>query len=65
MKAFVSYVVQNGTGHKHLSEVVSIDTPPYTFNADPPVTQVMDWAEKKKNELKKGEELVIVNVFKL
>lgn len=65
MRAFVSYVVQNGTGHQHLSEVVNIDAPPYTFNADPPVTQVMEWADKKKTKLKKDEELVIVNVFKL
>ncbi|TAK37296.1 MAG: hypothetical protein EPO28_12235 [Saprospiraceae bacterium] len=65
MKAFVSYVVQDNAGHKHLSEVVNIDTPPYTFNADPPVTQVMEWAEKKRTELKKGEELVVVNVLKL
>lgn len=48
MKAFVSYVLQKGNGHKHLSEILEIKEPLYTYSSDPAVSQVMDWAEEKK-----------------
>lgn len=64
MKNLISYVIQNEKGHRHLSEILNIESPPYTFNSDPSMPNVLEWADKKKSELKKDEELVIVNVFK-
>lgn len=64
MKAFVSYVIQNDTGHRHLSEVIPIGSPALSYSADPPVHQVFEWAEKKQAELKKGERLIVINFFK-
>lgn len=65
MKAMISYVLQEGTGHNHLSEIVDITEPPFTYSSDPPVSQVMKWAEEKKKHLGEGQELIIVNIFKL
>lgn len=51
MKAFVNYVLQNGSVHRDLSEILDIKEPPYTYSSDPPVSQVIEWAEEKKKEL--------------
>lgn len=65
MKNLISYIIQDEKGHKHFSEILNIDSPPYSFNSDPAMNNIMDWAKKKNSELKKGEELVILNAFKL
>ena len=65
MKTYVSYVIQEESGHKHLSEVITTDQPTYTYSDDPQISNVIDWARKKKTELKAGQELVVLNVFKL
>jgi len=65
MKTFVSYVIQNGTNHVHKSEVITTQSPPYSFSPDPQVPQIMEWAEKKRTVLKKDEELIIVSMYKL
>ena len=65
MKNLISYVIQDEKGHKHFSEILNFKNPPYYFTSNPSMPNVMDWAEKKKNELKKGEDLIIINVFKL
>ena len=65
MKTYISYVVQNENGHKHLSEVLETKSPPYSYSADPQVQDVMQWADKKRKELKKEESLVITSMFKL
>ncbi len=65
MKNLISYVIQDEKGHKHFSEILNIESPPYSFNSDPSMHNVMEWAKKKQSELKKDEELVIVNAFKL
>ncbi len=65
MKTYVSYVIQDDTGHKHGSEIVTSQNPPYSYSSDPQVSDVMEWADKKKKELKKEENLVIVNMYKI
>lgn len=65
MKNLISYVIQDEKGHMHFSEILNIDSPPYSFNSAHSINNIMDWAKKKKSELKKGEELVILNAFKL
>lgn len=65
MKTYVSYVIQNETGHKYESEIVTSQNPPYSYSSDPQVSDVMEWADKKKKELKKEENLVIVNMYKV
>ena len=65
MKAFVSYVLQDRNGHEHLSEVLDFKEPPYTFSNDPPVSQVMEWANVKRKQLAKGTQLIVINIFKV
>ena len=65
MKTFVSYVIQDGKGHKHESTVVTTQSPPYSYSSDPQVSDVMEWAEEKKKELKNEEELIVVSMYKL
>lgn len=65
MRTYVSYVIQDHQGHKHASEIVTTQDPPYSYSADPQVPAVMEWAEKKRNELKKEEELIVVSMYKL
>jgi hypothetical protein len=65
MKTYVSYVIQNENEHKHESAIVTTQSPPYSYSSDPQVSDVMAWADKKKKELKKEENLVIVNMYKL
>jgi len=65
MKTFVSYVIQDGKGHKHESTVVTTQNPPYSYSADPQVSDVMEWADEKRKALKKEEELIVVSMYKL
>lgn len=65
MKTFVSYVIQNEKGHKHKSEIVTTQNPPYSYSADPQISDVMEWADKKRKGLKKEEELIVVRMYKL
>ena len=65
MKTYVSYVIQNGANHIHKSEIVSTQSPPYTFSPDPQVPEIMEWADKKRKTLEKIEELVIVGMYKV
>jgi len=61
----VSYVIQDDTGHKHESTIVTTQSPPYSFSSDPQVSDVMEWADKKRKALKKEEELIVVSMYKL
>jgi len=65
MKTLVNYVVQDSKEHKHESEILEITSPPYTFSPEPPVCEVMKWAEREQKELHNGQKLVIMSMFKL
>jgi hypothetical protein len=65
MKTYVSYVIQDEKGHKHESEIVISPSPPYSYSPDPQVQDIMQWADKKRKELKKEEQLVITGMFKI
>lgn len=65
MKTFVSYVIQDGKGHKHESTIVTTQNPPYSYSSDPQVSDVMEWVEEKKKELKSEEELIVVSMYKV
>jgi len=65
MKTLVNYVVQDAKGHKHESEILEITSPPHTYSPEPPVCEVMKWAEKKQNELPAGQKLIVMSMFKI
>lgn len=65
MKTYVSYVVQDEKGHKHESEILTTQNPPYSYTADPQVQDVMQWADEKRKKLKKEESLIITGMFKI
>ena len=65
MKTYISYVVQDEKGHKHLSEVLESKSHHYCYSNDTQVDEVMKWADKKRKELRKEESLVITSMFKL
>jgi len=65
MKTMVSYVVQDAENHKHQSEILEITSPPYTFSPEPPISEVMKWAERKQKELSQGQKLVLLSMFKI
>jgi hypothetical protein len=65
MKTYVSYVIQKGTNHVHKSEIVTTQSPSYSFSPDPQVPEIMEWADKKRKNLEKNEELVIVGMYKV
>ena len=39
---------QNEKGHKHKSETITTQNPPYTYSADPFVSEAMNWSEQKQ-----------------
>jgi len=65
MKIIVNYVVQDVKDHWHDSEILNIISPPYSFSPEPPVTEVMKWAERKQTELPDGKKLVVLSMFKI
>lgn len=65
MKIIVNYVVQDIKDHWHDSEILNIISPPYSFSPEPPVTEVMKWAERKQTELPDGKKLVVLSMFKI
>jgi len=65
MKTLVSYVVQDANTHWHQSEIVDIKIPPYSFSAEPPVSEVVKWAEMKQKELTTGQKLILTGMFKI
>lgn len=65
MKTLISYVVQDEKEHKHQSQILDITSPPYVFTSDPPISEVMKWAEKKQTELLPGQKLVVLNMFNI
>jgi hypothetical protein len=65
MKTMVSYVVQDAENHKHQSEILEITSPPYTFSPEPPISEVIKWAERKQKELSQGQKLVVLSMFKI
>lgn len=65
MKTLVNYVVQDDNKHVHQSEILEITSPPYSFSPEPPISEVMKWAEKKQAGLLKGQKLVLISMFKV
>ena len=65
MKTLVNYVVQDEKEHKHESEILDIPSPLYTFSPEPPISEVMKWAERKQKGLSEGQKLVITSMFKI
>jgi hypothetical protein len=65
MKTYISYVIQDETGHKHHAEVVSYPGPPYLLTTEWQGEAVREWMDKKLTEIKTGQELVITGVFNL
>lgn len=65
MKILVNYVVQDVKDHRHESESLNIISPPYSFSPEPPVTEVMKWADRKQAELSDGKKLIVTSMYKI
>ena len=65
MKILINYVVQDSKDHRHDSEIIDIQSPPYTFSPEPPVSEVMKWVEFKQGELSSGKKLIVLSMFKV
>ncbi len=57
VKTLINYVVQDAKEHKHESEILEIKCPPFTFSPEPPVPEVMKWADRKQKEQHVGQKL--------
>ena len=65
MKTIINYVIQDAKNHVHQSEIIEIDSPPFTFSPEPPVSEVLKWAEKKQHLLPIGQKLVVQSMYKI
>lgn len=65
MKVLVNYVVQDAKEHSHHSEILEIDSPPYSYSSDPPVHTVVKWMDEKQNTLPEGQKIVIMSMYKI
>jgi len=66
MKNYVSYVIQDAEAHTHHSEIIDIVSSPYNYTNQPEVSAVMKWAKKKReSELPTGQNLIVLNMFKI
>jgi hypothetical protein len=65
MRTYISYVIQDESGHKHLSEIITSTKQTYAYSDDSHVSDVIDWANKKTSDLKPGQELVVINMFRI
>lgn len=65
MKVLVNYVVQDAKEHSHHSEILEIDSPPYSYSSDPPVHTVIKWVDEKQNTLSGGQKIVIMSIYKI
>ena len=65
MKAYLSYVVQDKSGHKHDSTFIEVTYPPYKYSMDPQAAQVLDWAKSKQTKLKTDQKIIITSMHKV
>ncbi len=65
MKTYVSYIIQTPGGHTHGFEILDIQSPPYTYSSDPPVSEVLKWAEKKQKDLPQNQKIEVVGMYKI
>ena len=65
MKILINYVVQDSNDHRHESEIIDIQSPPYTFSPEPPISEVMKWAQLKQGKLSEGEKLIVLSMYKV
>ncbi len=65
MKILINYFGQDSNDHRHGSEIIEIQSPPYTFSPEPPVSEVMKWVQLKQGELSDGEKLIVLSMFKV
>jgi len=65
MKTLINYMVQDPKEHRHESEILEINSPPYTFSPETTVSEVMKWVEMKQKELLDGQKLIVMSMFKL
>jgi hypothetical protein len=65
MKVYVSYVVQDGRGHKHDSTLIEITCPAFNQSLDLQADQVLDWARSEQTKLKEDQKIIITNMYKV
>lgn len=64
-KTYISFVVQNGEQHIHDFVIAELELPKFNFYSDNTSQEVLRWADKKQEELKPGEKLIILNYFNI
>lgn len=62
-KTYISYVIQKEEHHTHHGEIAELHLPKFNFYMDNTSQEVLEWADKKQNELRNGEKIVIINYF--
>jgi hypothetical protein len=65
MIVYVSYVVQDKSGHKHDSSLIEITCPPYNQSLDLQADQVLDWAKSEQAKLKTEQKIIITSMYKV
>lgn len=65
MKNYVSYVIQDEEEHHHYAEVIDFEFPAYSYSSDPQVSDILKWANQKQSTLKKSQNLVVINMYKV
>lgn len=65
MQTYISYVIQEETGHKHHADIVSYPGPPFILTPEWQYEAVKKWMDKKLSEITDGQELIITGIFNL
>ena len=65
MKVYVSYVIQDKTGHSHESIILNINSPVFDCSFNPHPSDVLEWANQRQAKLKRNQKLIITGMYKL
>jgi hypothetical protein len=65
MKVYVSYVIQDRTGHSHESIILDINSPVFDCSLNPHPSDVLEWANQRQAKLKRNQKLIITGMYKL
>lgn len=65
MKVYVSYVIQDKTGHSHESIILNVNSPVFDCSLNPHPSDVLKWANQRQAKLKRNQKLIITGMYKL
>ena len=65
MKVYVSYVIQGKNGHSHESTFINVTCGPYNASSNPPISEALEWADKKQIKLNNSVKIIVTSVYKV